>query len=69
MAKLREIASGSATQGLWLGNRKVGSRLISEHRIRLPGKGIVGEARRGGKVPATERKKEYTNLGLDWGER
>ena len=31
-AKLRQVASGSATQGLWLGNKKVESKVISEHR-------------------------------------
>ena len=31
-----KVASGSATQGLWLGNRKVGSQVIGKNRSRLP---------------------------------
>ena len=31
-AESERVASGSATQGLWLGNRKVGSQVVSEDR-------------------------------------
>ena len=48
-AELSEVASGSAGQGLWLGDRKVGSQVIGEDRRRLPGRGTIGEVRRGGR--------------------
>ena len=44
--KLGKVASGSATQGIWLGNRKVGSQVIGEDRSRLPGRRAIGEVRR-----------------------
>ena len=40
-AELRNVASGSATQDPWLGNRKVGSQVVGEDRSRLPGRGTV----------------------------
>ena len=46
-AELRRLAPGSATQGLWLGNRKVGSQVSGVDRSRFPGRGTVGEVRRG----------------------
>ena len=71
-AKLGKVAYGSATQGLWLRDRKVGSLVSGEDRSRLPGRGTVGEVRRGGRrgrEAATERRREYTDLGLDLYER
>ena len=59
--ELRKVASGSATQGLWLGDRKVGSQVIGEDQSRLPGR--VGEVRR------RERRREYADLRLDLSER
>ena len=47
-AKLGRVASGSATQGLWLGDRKVGSQVIGIDRSR-PGRRTVGEVRRKGR--------------------
>ena len=32
LAELGKVASGSAMQGLWLGDRKVGSSLLGEDR-------------------------------------
>ena len=46
-AELREVASGSATQGLWLKNGKVGSPVSGIDRSRFPGRRTVGEVRRG----------------------
>ena len=46
-SELGKVASDSATQGLWLGNRKMGSQVIGEDQNRLPGRGTVGEIRRG----------------------
>ena len=48
-AELRKIASGSATQGLWLGDRKVASQVIGEDQSQLAGRVTVGEVRRGGR--------------------
>ena len=48
-AELGKVASGSATQGLWLGNRKVGSQIVGENRSRLTGRGSVGEVSGGGR--------------------
>ena len=46
-AELRKVASGSATQGLWLGNGKVGSQISGVDRSRFPGRRTVWEIRRG----------------------
>ena len=46
-AELREVASGSATQGLWLRNGKVRSQVSGVDRSRLPGRKTVREIWRG----------------------
>ena len=46
-AELREVASGSATQGHWLRNGKVRSQVSGIDRSRFPGRKTVGEVRRG----------------------
>ena len=51
-----KVVSVSATQGLWLGNRKVGSQVIGKDRSRLPGIGTVGEVRRGGRRTSDKTK-------------
>ena len=48
-AELREVASGSATQGLWLKKKKVGSQVSGVEQNRFPGRRTVGEVRRGGR--------------------
>ena len=48
-AELREVASGSTTQSLWLGDRKVRSQAIREDQSRFPGRGTVGKVSRGGR--------------------
>ena len=71
-AELGKVAFGSATQGLWLRNGKVRSQVIGEDRSRFPGRRTVGEVRRGEDEegePATKRRNEYTDLGLDLGEK
>ena len=65
-AQLRKAASGSATQGLWLRNRKVGSQVSGIDRSRFPGRGTV---RGGGRTARTKRKREYIVFGFDLGER
>ena len=64
-AEVREVASGSATQGLWLKDRKVGSQVIGEDQSRLPKRGTAEEVGRGGR----QGRREYTDLGLDLSER
>ena len=61
-AELKRVASDSATQGLWLENRKVGFKIGVVDRSRPPGRGTVRKVRRGG-------RREYTDLGLDLDER
>ena len=46
--ELREVASGSTTQNLWLRNGKVGSQVSGVDRSRFSGRRTVGEVRRGG---------------------
>ena len=47
--KLREVASGSATQDLGLRNEKVGSQVSGIDRSRFPLRRTVGKVRRGGR--------------------
>ena len=47
--ELRKVATGSATQRVWLGKRKVGSQGVSEGQSQLPGRRSAGEVRRGGR--------------------
>ena len=42
-AELGQVTSGSATQGLWLGSKKVRSQVISENQSRLLGRRTIGE--------------------------
>ena len=70
-AELREVASGSATQGLWLRNEKVRSQVSGVDRSRLPGRRTVWEIRGGGRRgrKASDRANEYTVFGLDLVEK
>ena len=54
-----KVTSGSATLGLWLGDRKVGSHVIGEDRSRLPGRGTVGELRRKGRRASDRTEKAH----------
>ena len=58
--ELREVASGSATQGLWLRNGKVRSQVSGIDRSRFPGRRTVRKVRRGGRRGrrASDRAKE-----------
>ena len=56
-AELREVASGSATQSLWLRNGKVGSQVSGIDRSRFPGKRTVGEVRRERRCASYRAKK------------
>ena len=60
LVEFGKIASGFATQSLWLRDIKVGSQLIGEDRSQLPGRGTVGEVGRGGRCGkrASDRAKE-----------
>ena len=68
-AELGKVASGCATQSLWLGDRKVGFQVIGEDRSRLPGRKTAREGGDEEEEPATKRRREYTDLGLELGER
>ena len=48
----------------------MGSQVIGENQSPLPGKlGKLGEEENEEGEPAKERRREYTDLGLDWGKR
>ena len=63
-SELGKVASRSAKQGLWLADRK---RDVGEDRSRLPPRGTIGEA--GRKATDRTKKRKYTDLGLDLGQR
>ena len=46
LVELGKIASGYATQGLWLGDKTVGFQVIGEDQSQFPGRGALGEVRR-----------------------
>ena len=48
-SELREVASGSATQCLWLRNRKVRSQVSGIDQSRFPERRTVRKVRRGGR--------------------
>ena len=64
--ELGKVAFGSATQ--CLANGKVGSQVIAEDRSQLSGRRTVAEVRRCIWGPATERRREYTDLVSDFRE-
>ena len=67
--ELEKVAPGSATQDLWLGNRKVGSQVIGKDRSQLPGRKQLRKIVQEKQYPSTERRREYTDLGSDLGKR
>ena len=72
-AELRKVASGSGTLGLWLENGKVGSQVVGKDRTKPLGEEQLGKLEKEEEdeeeEPATERKKDYSDLGSDLGER
>ena len=66
-AELSEVASGSATQRLWLGNRKVGSQVGGIDRSRFPGRRTVWEVRRGGKRASGRAKERVYRFRVRFG--
>ena len=56
LVELGKVASGSATQGLCLEDRKVGSQVIGEDQSRFPGIGTLREVRRGGRRASNRAK-------------
>ena len=71
-AELSEVASGSATQSLWLRSGKLRSQVSSLDRSRSLGEeqlGKLGDEEDEEGEPAIERRRECTDLGLDLGER
>ena len=63
LAELREVATGSATQSLWLRNGKVGSQVSGIDRSRLDGRKQLGKLGEEEGEPAIERRRECTDLG------
>ena len=69
-AELSEVASGSATQSLWLRNGKVRPQVSGINRSRFPGRRTVRKVRRGerrGRRASDRAKKRvhrYTGLGM-----
>ena len=68
-AELRKVASGSATRGLWLRYRKVGSQVIGEDRRRLLGRGTVGEVRRGERRASYRTKERVHRFRVRFGRQ
>ena len=66
-AELGQVASGSATQSLCLGNRKVGSQVVGVDRSRIPRRGAVGKEEEGRKK--SQRQNEGKNRLLKDRER
>ena len=56
--ELRVVASGSATQGLWLRNGKVRLQVSGIDQNRFPGRRIVGDVRRGGRRASKQESAE-----------
>ena len=68
-AELGKIASGCSTQGLLLGNTKVGSQVIGEDQSRLPERETVGEVRRGrrrGRRASHKTKEKINRCRVDF---
>ena len=73
-AELRELVSGSATQGLWLRNGKVGFQVSGVDRSRFPGRRTVWKIRGGGKqgrrASNRAKKRMYSFwVGFEWERR
>ena len=68
-AELRKVASGSATQSLWLRNGKVRSQVSGIDRSRFPGRETFGEARRGGRRASDRAKKRVYRLRVRFGRK
>ena len=68
-AELRKVASGSATQGLWLRDGKVGSQVSGIDRSQFPGRKAVGEIRRGGRSASDIGKKRVHRFGVRFDEK
>ena len=63
-SELGMIVSGSATQGVWLGDRRVRSQVIDEGRSRIPGRGAV---RREGRRASDRTKKKVHRFRVRFG--
>ena len=71
-AELRKVASGSATQGLGLKNRKEGFQVSGIDQSQFPGRravGELGEKEDKKEEQAKEQRRDYPDLRLDLGER
>ena len=60
-AELKKVASGSATQGLWLGTEKCDLRKSAKSKADSLGEEQLGKLGWEEEEPTTERRREYTN--------
>ena len=70
--QLGQVASGFATQSLWLADRKVRSQVIGEDQtdsLEEEQLGKLGKEKNEEEEPATERRREYTDVGSNMEER
>ena len=68
-ATFSSSAPGSATHGIWLRNRKVGSQVIGKDRSQLPGRKQLRKIVQEKQYLSTERRRECTDLGSDLGKK
>ena len=72
LAVLGQVVFDSATQGLWLGNRKVGSQVVGVDRSLLPERNILGimeKRKMKKKKNQQQNEKKCIDLKSDLGER
>ena len=65
--ELGKVASGSATQGLWLRNGKVGSQVNAIDRSQFPGRRTVRKVRRRGRLASNRAKKRVYSFRVRFG--
>ena len=68
-AEFSEVASGSATQDLWLRNGKVRPQVSGIDRSRFPWRRTVRKVRRGGRRASNRAKKRVHRFRVSLGER
>ena len=68
-AELREVASSSTTQSLWLRSGKVRFQVSGVDEANSLREEQLGKLGKDEEERATERRRKYTDLGLDLGER
>ena len=67
-AEFEKVASGCATQCLWLGDRKVGFQIVGKDQSQLPGRGTVGDVRKGGRRASDRTKERVHRFSIRFGK-